>query len=74
MLGYGAVAERYPVEMPRVLRSAGYFTASKGKDHFGWDNVLNQGIAHGYNSTLVRMQHRARVCLYTQLLVWLSCA
>ena len=31
MLGYGAVADRYPVELPRVMASAGFRTASFGK-------------------------------------------
>lgn len=32
MLGYGAVALRYPFELPRALDAAGYTTASIGKE------------------------------------------
>eukprot|EP00035_Acanthoeca_spectabilis_P011828 m.208673 g.208673 ORF g.208673 m.208673 type:complete len:730 (+) comp15457_c0_seq2:27-2216(+) len=62
MLGYGAVAKEYPFEMPRALREQGYFTATIGKDHFGWDSATNlppldpkfdagnkgSGVPHGY--------------------------
>lgn len=34
MLGYNRVADVYPVEMPRVLNDAGYFTAAIGKLHY----------------------------------------
>eukprot|EP00755_Sulcionema_specki_P027584 Sspe_Gene.88058::Locus_60179_Transcript_1_1_Confidence_1.000_Length_412::g.88058::m.88058 len=34
MLGYGAVAPKYPFEMPRALAGLGYHTVSVGKDHF----------------------------------------
>ena len=53
MLGYGAVAEKYPYDMPRTVASAGYVTASFGKDHFGWNDTSNKGIDHGYGSTLL---------------------
>lgn len=51
MLGYGTVADRYPFEMPRALASAGYVTASFGKDHFGWNASAGHGIDHGYHVT-----------------------
>ena len=51
MLGYGAVAPHYPISFPRVLRDAGYFTVSIGKDHFGWNDTSDSGIAHGYDRT-----------------------
>lgn len=53
MLGYGKIALKYPVEMPRILQEAGYYTASKGKDHFGWDPDRNHSYAHGYKQTQV---------------------
>jgi hypothetical protein len=51
MLGYGSVAERYPVEMPRTIAGAGYATVSLGKDHFGWNDTANHGVDHGYQNT-----------------------
>lgn len=51
MLGYGQVAPRYAVEMPRVMSAAGYTTHSIGKDHFGWNATVDGGISHGYNET-----------------------
>jgi arylsulfatase A-like enzyme len=51
MLGYGAVAEHYPLSFPRVLRDAGYLTVAIGKDHFGWNITADAGIAHGYEKT-----------------------
>ena len=51
MLGYGQVAEHYPLVFPRVLRDAGYTTVSLGKDHFGWNATSDTGIAHGYQRT-----------------------
>eukprot|EP01065_Artemidia_motanka_P015740 TRINITY_DN1946_c0_g1_i1.p1 TRINITY_DN1946_c0_g1~~TRINITY_DN1946_c0_g1_i1.p1 ORF type:complete len:709 (+),score=203.71 TRINITY_DN1946_c0_g1_i1:155-2128(+) len=48
MLGYGAVAPRYPYEMPRALAEAGYVTASFGKDHFGWNKTSGTGVQHGF--------------------------
>eukprot|EP01147_Barroeca_monosierra_P002840 gene2841-5678_t len=53
MLGYGKIALKYPVEMPRILQEAGYYTASKGKDHFGWDPDRNHSYAHGYKQTQI---------------------
>ena len=51
MLGYGAVAEHYPLVFPRLLRDAGYTTVSLGKDHFGWNATSDSGISHGYLQT-----------------------
>lgn len=51
MLGYGVVAHQYPYELPRTMASAGYYTKSLGKDHFGWDKKTNEGISHGYMET-----------------------
>jgi arylsulfatase A-like enzyme len=51
MLGYGAVAPWYPVEMPTTVARSGYITQSIGKDHFGWNSTSNHGIAHGYGVT-----------------------
>ena len=51
MLGYGVIAKRYNFELPRAFSSNGYYAASIGKDHFGWDSVNNQGIDHGFNVT-----------------------
>jgi arylsulfatase A-like enzyme len=46
--------DRYPVEYPRVLADAGYNTSSFGKDHFGWNQTSDSGIAHGFQKTQVR--------------------
>ncbi|MHB1097095.1 MAG: arylsulfatase [Gemmatimonadaceae bacterium] len=54
LLGYGVVAERYPVEMPRLLREAGYYTAGIGKMH--WHP---QRTAHGFNTLLLDESGRA---------------
>lgn len=51
MIGYGAVAQSYKVEMPTTLAKAGYFTYAIGKNHFGWNNSMHGGIPHGYGST-----------------------
>ncbi|MGA2195662.1 MAG: sulfatase-like hydrolase/transferase, partial [Bryobacteraceae bacterium] len=40
MLGYGRVAEHYPVEMPRLLRDAGYYTTGIGKMHWSPQRAL----------------------------------
>jgi len=55
MLGYGRVAERYPVEMPRVLREGGYHTAGIGKMH--WHPQRN---LHGFHSVQLDESGRAR--------------
>lgn len=48
MLGYHRVPERYPVEMPRMLREAGYFTTGIGKMH--WHPQRN---LHGFHQTIL---------------------
>jgi arylsulfatase A-like enzyme len=49
MLGYGEMAPRYPLELPRFLSdSAGYYTHVIGKNHYGWDKTTNKGISRGF--------------------------
>jgi arylsulfatase A-like enzyme len=48
MLGYSRVAQKYPVEMPRLLRDAGYFTMAIGKLHYHLQRNL-----HGYHAALL---------------------
>ena len=48
MLKMIAMATRYPVEKPRALREAGYYTAVIGKNHFH-----PQRNAHGYHQMLL---------------------
>jgi arylsulfatase len=48
MLRYAQVAERYPVEMPRALRDAGYYTSVVGKLHYH-----PQRNYHGYHEALL---------------------
>lgn len=48
MLGYGAVAEKYRYEMPRMLREQGYYTFGIGKMHWAPQHAL-----HGFHATLV---------------------
>jgi len=48
MLGYGQVAEKYPVELPQVLRDAGYYTAGIGKMHWS-----PQRARHGFHQTIL---------------------
>ena len=48
MLGYGKVAEHYPVEMPRLLRAAGYYTTGIGKMHWTPQRAL-----HGFHQTIL---------------------
>ncbi|HXK00813.1 MAG TPA: arylsulfatase [Verrucomicrobiae bacterium] len=48
MLGYGAVAEHYPVEMPQLLRNAGYYTLGIGKMHWTPQRAL-----HGFHRTIL---------------------
>src|SRR5215469_7504475 len=43
MLGYSNMAQRYPLEKPRALRDAGYYTITVGKQHY---NPMRNG--HGY--------------------------
>ncbi len=44
MLGYSRVAEKYPVEMPRLLAAAGYHTGVIGKCHYAPQRNL-----HGFH-------------------------
>ena len=48
MLRYAEVGARYPVEMPRALRDAGYYTAAIGKLHYHPQRNL-----HGYHQALL---------------------
>jgi arylsulfatase A-like enzyme len=48
MLGYGAVAEHYRVEMPRLLRDAGYYALGIGKMHWTPQRTL-----HGFHRTIL---------------------
>ena len=48
MLGYGAVARRYPREMPQLLRDAGYYTLGIGKMHYA-----PQRDMHGFLKTIL---------------------
>ena len=48
MLRYAEVGSRYPVEMPRALRDAGYYTAAIGKLHYHPQRNL-----HGYHQALL---------------------
>ncbi|MEA2064330.1 MAG: arylsulfatase [Gemmatimonadota bacterium] len=48
MLGYGRVAERFPFELPRAVRNAGYHTFGIGKMHW-----FPQTTLHGFHGTLV---------------------
>lgn len=48
MLGYSKVAQKYPVEMPRALREAGYYTTGIGKMH--WSPQRN---LHGFHQTIL---------------------
>jgi len=54
MLGYGRVGEKYPIEMPRALREAGYYTIGIGKMH--WHPQRN---AHGFHEMLLDESGRA---------------
>ncbi len=48
MLGYGQVAQRYPVELPRALSAAGYYTYAIGKLHYH-----PQRNYHGFQGALL---------------------
>ena len=48
MLGYGRVAQKYPVELPRLMKEAGYFTTAIGKLHYS-----PQRNYHGYDLALL---------------------
>ncbi len=54
MLGYGAMAPRYPYTKPAALREAGYYTLSIGKNHFS-----PQRNGHGYHDTILDESSRA---------------
>jgi len=54
MLGYGRVAEKYPLEMPRALREAGYYTLGIGKMHYH-----PQRNPHGFHQVLLDESGRA---------------
>ena len=48
MLGYSRVAQKYPREMPRIIRNAGYYALGIGKMHFH-----PQRNTHGYHKTIL---------------------
>lgn len=48
MLGYGRVAERYPVELPGTMRENGYQTIGIGKMHW-----FPQRNLHGFHKTIL---------------------
>jgi len=48
MLGYYKVAEKYPYEMPQMLRDAGYYTFGIGKMHY-----TPQRNLHGFHGALL---------------------
>jgi arylsulfatase A-like enzyme len=48
LLGYGDVAERYPVEMPRLIHNLGYYAAGIGKMHWHPQRDL-----HGFDTTIL---------------------
>jgi arylsulfatase len=48
MLGMTNVAQRYPLEKPRALRDAGYYTTTIGKQHF---SPMRNG--HGYHRMIL---------------------
>ena len=48
MLGYGQVAERYPLELQRALHDAGYYTFAVGKLHY-----FPQRNLHGFDGALL---------------------
>ena len=54
MLGYGRVAEKYPIEKPQALRDAGYYTFGIGKMH--WRPQRNP---HGFQQVLLDESGRA---------------
>jgi arylsulfatase A-like enzyme len=47
MLGYGAVSMNYSYEMIHPLNAAKYYTASIGKNHFGYMTITDP-VLHGY--------------------------
>jgi len=48
MLGYGRVAKSYPLELPRAVAQAGYYTFGIGKMHW-----FPQTSLHGFHGTLL---------------------
>jgi arylsulfatase len=50
MLGYGTIAPRYPVEMPRLLHDAGYYTTGIGKILDESGRVESQDFRSDYRS------------------------
>lgn len=48
MLGYSKVAQKYPYEMPQMLKEAGYYTFGIGKMHY-----TPQRNLHGYHGALL---------------------
>lgn len=54
MLGYGRVAEHYPVKMPAEIRKLGYQTLGIGKMHWA-----HQRILHGFHRTILDESSRA---------------
>lgn len=48
MLGYSKVPAKYPVEMPRILRDAGYYTLGVGKMHWS-----PQRGSHGFHNLIL---------------------
>ena len=54
MLGYGRVAKGYPLELPRAVRDAGYYTFGIGKMHW-----FPQKSLHGFHEILVDESGRA---------------
>lgn len=48
MLGYGKVAEKYPYELPQMLRDLGYMTMGIGKMHYHPQTAL-----HGFHTTIL---------------------
>ncbi|HNR32343.1 MAG TPA: arylsulfatase, partial [Candidatus Hydrogenedentes bacterium] len=55
MIGYGKVAEKYPVEMPQALRAAGYYTTGIGKMHWTPQRAL-----HGFHQTILDESSRVQ--------------
>ncbi len=54
MLGYGRVAEKYPRELPQMLRDAGYHAVGIGKMHYH-----PQRNTHGFHQTILDESGRA---------------
>ncbi len=55
MLGYGRVAYRYSVELPRAIREAGYQTIGIGKMHW-----FPQRHSHGFHKTILDESSRVQ--------------